>query len=105
MQKLIPLLSLLFLFTAGCNQGVPVQPLENPLEYTTEEIQDMKKEIVIVSLDRDVVYIFDENNLVRYKIVNMYKPGDRMILIPLHVVLIFAFLITTFLVFVFNKLR
>ncbi len=105
MQKSIPLLSLLFLFTVSCNQGVPVQPLEDTAEYTTEEIQDMRKEIVIVSLDRDVVYIFDENGIVRYKIINMYKPGDRMILVPLHVFLIFTVLITIFLVFVFNKLR
>lgn len=105
MQKLIPLFSLLLLFTISCNQGVPVQPVDDPPAYTTEEILDMQKEMVVVSLDRDVVYIFDENNLVRYKIVNMYKPGDNMILVPLYVFLVFAFLITTFLVFVFYKLR
>ena len=95
----------LLIFMISCNEGVTVQSIDKPLKYTTSEIQGLKKDTVIVSLDKDVLYIFDENNLVRYKIVNMYKPGDQMVLVPFYVFLFFSLLITFFLVFVINKIR
>ncbi len=104
MNKLTAL-SILALLFVSCNEGVPVQRLDDPQNYTTTNIQNLQKDTVIVSLDRDVIYIFDQHNLVRYKIVNMYKPGDQMVLVPFYVFLLFTLLITIFIVFVVNKIR
>ncbi|GEM_PF-4775341 len=104
MQKLIPFI-VIIIFIVSCNEGVPIQPLDDPMQYTTQEIQEARKDTVIVSVDEDNIYIFDDHNVVRYKITNMYNPGDRMVLIPLHLFLLFILLITLFMIFVFNKIR
>jgi len=107
MNKPIALLfsGVFLLLLAACNEGTTIQSLDDPAEYTTEDIQNLQKDTIVVALDRDVLYVFDENNLVRYKIVNMYKSGDQMILVPFYVFLFFTLLITFFIVFVINKAR
>ncbi len=103
-MKILLYLSLLSIFLfSSCNEGVPIRPVENPEDYTTKEVQEMEKETIVVSLDNDIVYVFDENNQVRYKIVNMYKPGDRMILVPFYIFLLCVAIAVYFLLFAFNK--
>ncbi len=104
MPKPIILLIILFLIVS-CNEGVPIQQIDDPEEYTTEEIQDMEKEIIVVASDRDVVYIFDNNNMVKYKIINMYKPGDYMISVSLYIFLLFIAIVAVFVFSLFYYYR
>lgn len=91
MKKILFLLVLTFALSS-CYEDV--QQVKEPEKVTTISIQNLPKDTVLVSIEGETLYVFDQKtNLVKYKIENTQKgsiPINDLIFIIMLVLLFFS---------------
>lgn len=91
MKKYLIILIVSCSIFASCN--IDIKQVENPEKSTTVEIQNLKKDTAIIAIDKDVLYVYDAKNLVKYKVKNYNDDNSHFICIPtgaLFILIIFA---------------
>lgn len=93
MKKLI-LFVIILIGLSSCYEYI--KPIENPEEKTTISIQNLPKDTVLVSIEGETLYVFDQKtNLLKYKIENAEEDC-----VPIHGVAIFGFILLFLLFFI-----
>lgn len=93
MKKILFLLALTFALVS-CYEDI--KPIENPEEKTTIHTQNLYKDTVLISVENETLYVFDqETNLVKYKIENAEEDC-----LPIHGAAIFGFILLFLLFFI-----
>lgn len=91
MKKIIILLILLFTLTS-CYENI--KEVENRDKETTIELQKLPEDTMLVSVNGDMIYAFDMEKQVVYKVQNLYENG-----VPVGIGFIIAFVVMALLLF------
>ena len=70
-MKKILFFVILIVTLVSCDEDNKIKEVENPNEITTLEIQKLPKDTVVISIDVDKLYIFDDSTRVIKKITNI----------------------------------
>ena len=89
MKKLITIV-ILIVALSSCYNDVE-DSVKNPKLETTIQLQDLPKDTVVISIDKNTLYVFDENNLVKYKTVALGDDALPINFFTLALILVILF--------------
>lgn len=76
MKKLFLFLITLVIF-ASCTD--PIEKVKDPEKSTTVYLQQLPKDTVAISIDKNKLYVFNKDNTIEYKVINISN-ADHVII-------------------------